>query len=116
MHNVTYPLLFYCSFVCRNNNNYGNLSVATLALGSRPRQGLAKSVGQEGSPGVTFHAPGSAKECEGMNPHTPKGTPTSFGSWSPNGLSNLHRAIAQVKTHSIEAFSITLKSFWNVDV
>jgi hypothetical protein len=22
---------------------------------------------------VTFHAPGSAKECEGMNPHTPKG-------------------------------------------
>jgi len=29
-------------------------------------------VGQEGSPGVTFHAPGSPKECEGMNPHTPK--------------------------------------------
>ncbi len=32
-----------------------------------------KSVGQEGSPGVTFHAPGSAKECEGLNLHTPKG-------------------------------------------
>jgi len=27
---------------------------------------------QEGSPGVTFHAPGSARECEGMNLHTPK--------------------------------------------
>jgi hypothetical protein len=35
-----------------------------------------KSAGQEGGPGVTFHAPGSARECEGMNPHTPKGTPT----------------------------------------
>jgi hypothetical protein len=34
-----------------------------------------KSAGQEGSPRVTFHAPGSAKECEGMNLHTPKGTP-----------------------------------------
>jgi hypothetical protein len=32
-----------------------------------------KSASQEGSPGVTFHAPGSAKECERMNPHTPKG-------------------------------------------
>jgi len=35
-----------------------------------------KVVGQEGSPGVMLHAPGSARECEGINPHTPKGTPT----------------------------------------
>jgi hypothetical protein len=28
------------------------------------------------SPGITFHAPESAKECEGLNPHTPKETPT----------------------------------------
>ncbi len=35
-----------------------------------------KGVGQKGSPGVTSHAPGSAKECElGMNPHTPKELP-----------------------------------------
>jgi len=27
-------------------------------------------VGQEGNPKVTFHALGSARECEGMNPHT----------------------------------------------
>jgi hypothetical protein len=33
-----------------------------------------KSAGQKGSLGVTFHVPRSAKECEGMNPHTPKGT------------------------------------------
>jgi hypothetical protein len=30
---------------------------------------------QDGSSGVTSHAPGSAKECEGMNLHTPKWTP-----------------------------------------
>jgi hypothetical protein len=28
-----------------------------------------KGAGQEESPRVTSHAPGSAKECEGMNPH-----------------------------------------------
>jgi hypothetical protein len=32
-------------------------------------------VGQEGSPGVMPHAPGSARECEEIGPHTPKGTP-----------------------------------------
>jgi hypothetical protein len=32
-------------------------------------------VGQEGSLGVTFHAPGSVGECEGMNPHIPKWAP-----------------------------------------
>ncbi len=37
--------------------------------------GACKGVGQEGSMGVTFHAPGSVRECEGMNRHTPKGPP-----------------------------------------
>jgi hypothetical protein len=31
-----------------------------------------KGVGQKGNLGITFHAPGSVGECEGMNPHTPK--------------------------------------------
>ncbi len=34
-----------------------------------------KGAGQEGSLGVTFHTPESAKECEGMNLHTPKELP-----------------------------------------
>jgi hypothetical protein len=33
-------------------------------------------VGQEWILGIKFHAPGSVGECEGMNPHTPKWTPT----------------------------------------
>jgi hypothetical protein len=57
-------------------SNVHGLHVTTLTLGSRPKQRACKNAGQEGSPGITFHAFGSAKECERMNPHTPKGTPT----------------------------------------
>jgi hypothetical protein len=46
------------------------------SLGLATKARACKSASQEGSPGVTYHAPRSAKECEGMNPHTPKGTPT----------------------------------------
>ncbi len=35
--------------------------IATLTLGSQPRQGGCKVAGQEGDPGVTSHAPESAK-------------------------------------------------------
>ncbi len=46
---------------CRNPN----LGLTTKARGY-------KVSGQEKDPGVTSHAPGSAKECEGMNPQSPK--------------------------------------------
>jgi hypothetical protein len=32
--------------------------------------------GQEGVPGIMLDAPESVKECEGIDLHTPKGTPT----------------------------------------
>jgi hypothetical protein len=35
-----------------------------------------EDVGQEWSLGITFHAPGSVGECEGMKLHTPKWAPT----------------------------------------
>ncbi len=43
-----------------------------LSLRFATKARACKVVGQEGSSGVTSHAPGNAKECEGMNPHTPK--------------------------------------------
>jgi len=52
-------------FVYRNPN----LGFATKARG-------CKVVNQEGSLGVMSHAPGSARECEGIDPCTPKETPT----------------------------------------
>jgi hypothetical protein len=45
------------------------------SLGFATKARACKSAGQERSPRVTFHAPMSAKEHEGMNPYTPKGTP-----------------------------------------
>jgi len=32
--------------------------------------------GPRGIRGVTSHTPGSVRKCEGVNPHTPKATPT----------------------------------------
>jgi hypothetical protein len=62
------------------------LFVVTLALGSQPRQKGLQGCGLRGSPrvkarrsmGVTSHTPGSVRKCEGVNPPTPKATPT-FG-------------------------------------
>ncbi len=69
--------------------------MATLALGSQPRQRACKGVSQEEArelrqrhckgvgqedPGESHHIlPGvlkSVRECEGVNTHTPKATPT----------------------------------------
>ncbi len=46
------------------------------SFGLTTKARACEGVGQEGSPGVTFHALGSVRECEGMNPHTPKRAPT----------------------------------------
>jgi len=50
--------------------------VATLALGSRPRQKGLQGCGPRGNPGVTSEIPRNVRECEGMSHHTPKATPT----------------------------------------
>jgi hypothetical protein len=47
--------------------NYRN---PNLGLVTKARD--CEGVGQEGNLGVTFHAPRSARKCEGMNPHTLK--------------------------------------------
>ncbi len=54
------------------HNNETYLICRNLSLGFATKARACKVAGQEGSPGVTSHALGSAKECEGMNPHTPK--------------------------------------------
>jgi hypothetical protein len=45
------------------------------SLGLATKAKVCKVVGQKGNMGVTFHAPESAKECEGMKLHIPKWTP-----------------------------------------
>jgi hypothetical protein len=77
-------------------------NVATLALGSWPRQGLARVR--------------TKRECKRMWGNEPSHSQMSshLGSWSPDGLPNLQRTIVGVKTHFIETFLISLKSFWTL--
>jgi hypothetical protein len=58
-------------------------------------------MGQEEDPGVTAHAFENVGKCEGMNLHTPKGSPTLI-----NGLLKLQRAIIGVTTQWLEEFFI----------
>ncbi len=53
--------MLVCHLFCRNPN-----------LGLAIKAKVCKGAGQKGSPRVTSHAPRSAKECEGINPHIPK--------------------------------------------
>jgi hypothetical protein len=46
-----------------------SLSVATLALGSQPKEGLAKMRAKSEALQITFHVFENVGECEGMNPH-----------------------------------------------
>jgi hypothetical protein len=62
-----------------------------LSLGTKAR--AYKGAGQEWNLRVTFHAPGSVGECEGMNFQMN----SHFGSQSINGLFNLQRAITRSK-------------------
>jgi hypothetical protein len=48
----------------------GNCHNPNLRFGTKTR--ACEGASEEGSLGVTCHAPRSAKECEGMNLHTPK--------------------------------------------
>jgi len=53
-----------------------NTKCLNPSLGLTTKAGACKVAGQEGSLGVTHHAPESVGKCEGMNPHTPKGAST----------------------------------------
>jgi hypothetical protein len=59
-----------------------------------------------------------SRECRRVWENEPSHSQVSshFGSWSPDELPNLQGVIAGIKTHWIEEFFISLKSYWNVNV
>jgi hypothetical protein len=90
----------FTHYCCRN---------PSLGLATKVR--ACKGVGQEGIPGVAFHAPMRWRVWESMRIEFPHSQVNShFGSWSLDGLSNLQEVIAGVKTHGIEEFLISLES------
>ncbi len=84
------------------------------SLGLVTKARACKGAGQEGGSAITFHAFGSASECEGMKPHSQ--VSSHFGSWSPSGLPNFQKIITRVKTHCIKEFIISMERSWNLDV
>ncbi len=82
-------LWMWLTFIKRMKNIYILINVGLV---SQPYpwacdqdKGGCKVTSQERSPRVTFHAPRNAKECEGMNLHTPKWTPSweLKSQWTP---------------------------------
>jgi hypothetical protein len=55
---------------------YNNWFCRNPSLGLTIKIRACEGASQVWSPWVAFHALESAKECEGMNPHTPKWAPT----------------------------------------
>jgi len=84
------------------------------SIGLVTKARACEGVGQEGGSAITFHALGSANECEGMKPHSQVNS--HFGNWSFGGLSNIQRTITRVKTHCIKKIAILLERSWNLDV
>jgi hypothetical protein len=86
--------------------------VVTLALGSRPRQRLAKvwakCEGQESH----FMLPKMWENVREWTPHSQ--VSSHFGSWSLDGFPNLHKVITGVKINWIEEFLISLEISWNM--
>jgi len=59
----------------RIGSQIGNLC-RNPSLGLVTKARACKVASQEGSLRIMMHAPGNVRECEGIDLHTPKGTPT----------------------------------------
>ncbi len=84
------------------------------SLGLTTKARVCKGAGQEGSWESHFVLSGVQKNVREWTFTLPRSS--HFGSWSPDELLNLYRAITGVKTHWIEVFFIALESSWNVNV
>jgi hypothetical protein len=72
------------------NLNFGLTTKAKGLQGCGPR----------GSMGVTSHTPGSVGKCEGVNPHTPKATPT-LGNGVPMDSQNFREQFQGLKLNGL---------------
>jgi hypothetical protein len=66
--------IIFCMILCCNSS-FGLATKAKGLQGCEPRRSLRVKVRRR-NPGITSQTPGSVKKCEGVNPHTPKATPT----------------------------------------
>jgi len=123
IHNfyITITLIYYILHHIKTFKKAKAKDVATLAFGLRPTQGGCEVAGLEVDPGVTSHAPGSAKSPESVREWTLT-LPSELLCWElvrvgvPKGLPKLQRAFWGVKTQRLGALFISMESSWSVDV
>jgi hypothetical protein len=104
--NVIFILGFKCWIVVNFCHNH--------SLGFTTKAKTCKGEGQEGSPGVTFHALGSVGKCEGMNRHTPKCAPT-LGIKIPMDSWIFKERLQRSKPIRLRSSLHHWKISWNVD-
>jgi len=63
-------------FTLKAFDNLGVCNCRNPSFGLATKAKGLQGCGPRESPGVTSHIPGSVGKCEGVNPHTPKATPT----------------------------------------
>jgi hypothetical protein len=109
----------HSKLVFRDRNKLAILLAYTTCRNPNPglatKAGACKNASQERKLRSHISCSWECKRVWGNEPSHSQGN-SHFGSWSPGGLLNLQRAIKRVKTHWIEAFLISLKSSWNLDV
>jgi hypothetical protein len=69
-----FDIIFSLNHICLTNlsNLNQGMPYRNFSLGLAIKARACEGAGQEWSPWITFHAPESVRECEGLNPHTPK--------------------------------------------
>jgi hypothetical protein len=87
----------------KNINKWENIYYHNPSLGLTTKARAYKGAGQEGSPGVISHDPRSAKECEGMNLHTPKWV-LILGVGTSNELPNFQRMMQGSKLNGLRSY------------
>ncbi len=103
-----------CTFFGHMEWGSQHVGVITLALGSRPKQGVARLRAKR-RPGSHATCSWECKKMWGNRLSHSQGN-SHIESWNPGGLLNVQRAIVGVKTQWIEEFFISLERYWNLDV
>jgi hypothetical protein len=96
-----------------------NYECRNLNLGLMIKTRACEGAGQVGMLGVTCHVPRSVGECEGINPHTPKWTPTLGVRVTIDSQifkSSLQGSHLMWRQGMFEEFFISLKISWNINV
>ncbi len=86
--------------------------VTTITLGSQLKQGVARLRAKRETQESLHMLPGVQRVWG----NEPSHSQVNLGVGVPNGLPNLQSMIIGVKTHRLDKFSISLESYWRLDV